>query len=156
MGACLGSGGGGTVPIPITELCGATGSVRGGVMLLFNMSTGIDAVSILLIGATVISTSSSWFTAADEENGVSGAQIDLLIDRRDGVISMCEMKHSINEFEIDKKYDMNLRNKIGAFIKTTNCKKTIQVVMITTYGVKDNMYSGIVNSQVVLDDLFYQ
>ena len=66
MGACLGSGGGGTVPIPITELCGATGSVRGGVMLLFNMSTGIDAVSILLIGATVISTSSSWFTAAPE------------------------------------------------------------------------------------------
>jgi hypothetical protein len=104
----------------------------------------------------VLSEESSWFVAQDEENGVSGAQIDLLIDRRDGVVSICEMKHSINEFEIDKKYDMNLRNKIGAFVQSTKCKKTIQVVMITTYGVKENMYSSIVNSQVVLDDLFYQ
>lgn len=103
----------------------------------------------------VLSEESAWFTTSDEENGVSGAQIDLLIDRRDGVVSICEMKHSINEFEIDKKYDMNLRNKIAAFVRTTSSKKTIQVVMITTYGVKENMYSSIVNSQVVLDDLFY-
>lgn len=103
----------------------------------------------------VLSEESSWFVTADEENGISGAQIDLLIDRRDGVISMCEMKHSIDEYEIDKKYDMSLRNKIGAFVKATDCKKTIQVVMITTYGVKENIYSSIVNAQVVLDDLFH-
>ena len=103
----------------------------------------------------VLSEESSWFITSDEENGTSGAQIDLLIDRRDGVISMCEMKHSINEYEIDKKYDMSLRNKIGAFVKATDCKKTIQVVLITTYGVKENIYSSIVNAQVVLDDLFH-
>jgi len=103
----------------------------------------------------VLSEESSWFTVADEENGISGAQVDLLIDRRDGVISMCEIRHAINEFEIDKKYDMNLRNKIGAFVKATKCKKTIQMVMVTTYGVKENMYSSIVNLQVILDDLFY-
>ena len=64
------------------------------------------------------------------------------------------MKYSIAEYEIDKTYDINLRNKIAFFSKATNCKKTIQLVMITTYGVKRNKYSGAVRTQVILDDLF--
>lgn len=104
----------------------------------------------------VLSEEASWFVSSDEEQGISGAQIDLLIDRRDGVISICEMKYSINEFEIDKKYDMTLRNKIDAFVKATKCRKTIQMVMVTAFGVKENMYSGIINKQVTLDDLFYE
>ena len=65
------------------------------------------------------------------------------------------MKYSISEYEIDKTHDSNLRNKISTFLKTTKCKKTIQLVMVTTYGAKRNKYSGIVNSQVILDDLFH-
>ena len=102
----------------------------------------------------VLSEESSWFVRSDEEKGISGAQIDLVIDRRDHVVSICEMKYSIAEYEIDKTYDINLRNKIASFSKATNCKKTIQLVMITTYGVKRNKYSGVVGTQVVLDDLF--
>lgn len=48
----------------------------------------------------------------------------------------------------------NLRNKISTFSKVTNCKKTIQLVMVTTFGVKRNKYSGLVGTQVLLDDLF--
>ena len=44
--------------------------------------------------------------------------------------------------------------KISSFSKVTNCKKTIQLVMVTTFGVKRNKYSGLVGTQVLLDDLF--
>ncbi|MGN1189553.1 MAG: hypothetical protein ACI4SL_04060, partial [Candidatus Ornithospirochaeta sp.] len=104
----------------------------------------------------VLSDESSWVIKEDEEKGISGSQIDLIIDRRDYVVSLCEMKFSINEFEIDKTYDMNLRNKIASFVKSTNSKKTVQLVLITTYGVKRNKYSGLVGTQVVLDDLFQE
>ena len=104
----------------------------------------------------VLSEESSWFVKPDEENGITEAQIDLIINRRDQVVSLCEIKFSINEFEIDKGYDSNLRNKISMFSKVTNCKKSIQLVMITTYGVKKNKYSGIIGTQVLLDDLFHE
>ena len=93
-------------------------------------------------------------THGDEELGVPGAQIDLLIDRRDRVINVCEIKFSLNEYVIDKEYDMILRNKLEAFRRMTNCKKSLQTTMITTYGVKRGKYSGIIHSQITLDDLF--
>jgi hypothetical protein len=102
----------------------------------------------------VLSEESIWYTHGDEELGVSGAQIDLLIERRDRVINVCEMKFSINEYVIDKDYDMVLRNKLDAFRRMTNCKKSLQTTMITTYGVKQGKYSGIINSQITLEDLF--
>lgn len=102
----------------------------------------------------VLSDESVWFYRGNPDEGVSGAQIDLLIDRRDRVVTLCEMKFSVNEYEIDREYDMNLRNKISAFSRITSCRKTIQLAMITTYGVKRNKYSGLVSTQITLDDLF--
>ena len=102
----------------------------------------------------VLSQEYAWSTEEDEEKGISGAQIDLLIDRRDRVVSICEMKFSVNKFGIDKDYDEKLRNKIDSFVKANDCKKTIQLVMVTTYGLKSSKYNGIVSSQVLLDDLF--
>ena len=106
----------------------------------------------------VLSEESSWFGSApsDElEPGLS-AQIDLLIDRRDQVINICEIKFSLNEFVIDKDYEQSLRNKIVVFRENTGCRKTIQLSMITTYGLRRNKYSGIVSNEVVLDDLFLE
>ena len=96
---------------------------------------------------------SAWFSKGAE--GKRGAQIDLLIDRRDRVINICEMKYSINEFTIDSEYDKSLRNKIQVFRDETKTRKALHLTMITTYGVKRNVYSNGVQSQVVLDDLFY-
>ena len=50
--------------------------------------------------------------------------------------------------------DEDLRNKIASFRESTGTNKSIQLVMVTTYGVKENKYSGIVGNQVLLDDLF--
>ena len=102
----------------------------------------------------VLSEESSWFCSRRDDEGSTGAQIDLLIDRRDQVINICEVKFSMNEFQIDKDYDQKPRNKVAVFRQETNCRKTIQLSMITTFGVQKNKYSSIVTNEVLLDDLF--
>ena len=84
----------------------------------------------------------------------NGAQIDLLIDRNDSVINLCEMKYSIHPFAIDKKYAANLRNKIGTFKEETQTSKSVFLTFITTFGVKQNEYAGMVQSEVKMADLF--
>ncbi len=83
-----------------------------------------------------------------------GAQIDLLIDRKDDAINLCEMKYSKGEFEINKDYSEKLDNKVNRFIEESSTKKSVMLTLITTFGVKTNMYSGHVQSQIVLDNLF--
>ena len=74
--------------------------------------------------------------------------------RRDRVVNVCEMKFSQNEYTIDKDYEMQLRNKLGVFREVTRTHDALHITMITTYGVKSNSHSGIVQSQVTIDDLF--
>ena len=85
-----------------------------------------------------------------------GSKIDSVLERRDRVINLCEMKFSVNEYLIDKSYDAVLRNKLETFRRMTDCKQSLQITMITTYGVKRNKYSNFVQSQVVLDNLFHE
>ena len=104
----------------------------------------------------VLTRESTWQVPAkpsDAEN-TDGAQIDMVLDRRDHIITLCEMKFSLNEYEIDKAYDRSLRNKIETFRKQTGTTKTLQLAMVTTFGVKKNKYSNLVGRQVLLDDLF--
>ncbi len=100
----------------------------------------------------VLTQHSIWYKKADEV--YDGVQIDLLIDRQDKVITICEMKFSSDEFVIDKEYDKSLRRKMETFRLVSGTKKGVGLAMITTYGVKKNMYSDIVSRQVILDDLF--
>jgi hypothetical protein len=87
--------------------------------------------------------------------GKPGAQIDLLIDRADHCISICEMKFSNNEFTIDKRYDDELQNKLSVFKAATKTKKTLLMVMVTTFGVKDNTYrNSLIQNEVTMQDLF--
>ena len=102
--------------------------------------------------AGVLTEESSWFAKADEAH--DGAQIDMIIDRRDRVVNVCEMKFSNTEFAIDKDYHQKLLNKLNLFKEATGSKKSLQLTFITTYGVKMNSYSSRVQSQVTLDDLF--
>ena len=102
----------------------------------------------------ILSNESMWFVKPDKKLGTAGTQIDLIIDRRDRVINLCEMKFSLSEFTIDKDYDEKLRKRIETFRKKTGTRKAIQIIFVVTYGVEANPYSGIVQKQVVLDDLF--
>ncbi len=111
------------------------------------------------LGISGLSTEDyTWFyrpSAEQEETGAeSGAQIDLLIERGDRTIHLCEEKFVSSEFVIDREYEMNLRNKRETFRQVTGTKKTLNLTMITTYGIKNGKYSNLISGQVVLDDLF--
>lgn len=116
----------------------------------------IDQVKHALGIGAVLSDVSSWFIEQRDldDESLSGAQIDLLIDRRDKAINVCEAKFYSGEFAIDRDYSLRLRNKMAAFQSATGTRKSLVATMISTYGVKQNMYSGMVQQQVVLDDLF--
>lgn len=103
------------------------------------------------IGISALLTDiSSWH--GESESGK--AQIDLIIDRRDRTINICEIKFSVEEFSIDQDYEQRLRKKMQVFREATKSSKALQLIMITTYGVRRNTYSGIVQSQVRMDHLF--
>lgn len=87
----------------------------------------------------------------DDEDG---AQIDLLIERGDGVINICEMKWSTNEYTLTKQDEKNLSNKVEVFEYQTGTKCSILVTMVTTFGVKHNMYYDSIQSEVTIDQLF--
>ena len=87
-------------------------------------------------------------------NEWEGGQIDLIIDRNDGVINLCEMKYSNSEYVIDKKYEKTLRDRIFLFGNSEHTNKALRCTFITTFGVKKNEHSGIVDDEVILENLF--
>lgn len=94
---------------------------------------------------------SSWVSKQHEQ----GAQIDLLIDRKDNVITICEIKYSIDPYEITKSYADSLRNKLSAFRSESKTRKTIFLAMISTFGIKENKHSlGLVQNNITMDALF--
>jgi uncharacterized protein len=94
---------------------------------------------------------SSWTSSTSEK----GAQIDLVIERKDQVINVCEMKFSTTPFTITKAYAENLRNKLGAFRLETKTKKAVFLTLITTYGVTENPYKGeLVQNEIEMGALF--
>jgi len=100
--------------------------------------------------AGVLTSVSSWRGKHED----AGAQIDLVIDRGDNVINLCEIKFSSSPFQIDKKHYESMRNKRAAFTYSTKTRKAVQTTMITTFGLKRNSYSAEMVSEVILDDLF--
>ena len=97
-------------------------------------------------------------TSSLRVNGTSdkkGFQIDLIIDRKDAVINLCEMKFYDGSFQVDKKYALELQNRRQRFIKHTKTKKQVFNTLITNYELVDNEYANdVVDVSVVLDDLF--
>lgn len=94
----------------------------------------------------------AWLKKQDDES--KGVQIDLIIDRKDGIINICEMKYSNCEYAISSDDDTSLRERKETFRTFSKTKKSIHITMVTSYGVKHNAYSNIIQSEVKLDDLF--
>ena len=92
--------------------------------------------------------------AAPWRSKAGTAQVDLLFDRSDRVINLCEMKFVSDEFSIDKDYDAELRRKVERFIEDTSCKKSVHLSLVTTYGLVRGKYSSRFQSVMTMDDLF--
>lgn len=100
----------------------------------------------------VVSRESALLVKGDENT--QGAQIDLIIDRDDNVLNLCEMKFYKKDFTITQSDYSNFENKIDVLSRITQSKKNIHFTLVTTKGVAYNEYSGIVQKIVTLDDLF--
>jgi AAA+ ATPase superfamily predicted ATPase len=103
--------------------------------------------------AAVYTTQSVWRYTGGKD--LPGAQIDLLIDRNDHSINICEMKYSDTEYTVTKSYAEDLKRKRDVFKRETKTKKTVFITMITTFGVTSNMHStGNVDNNLTMDVLF--
>ena len=101
--------------------------------------------------AGVLTQTSSWRSKQKE----NGSQIDLIIDRRDQVINLCEIKFSIAPFTITKSYADSLMQKISVFREETKTNKAIHLTMITTKGLqRNNWANSIVQNDLTMDILF--
>jgi len=84
-----------------------------------------------------------------------GAQIDLIFDRQDRVMNICEIKFSETPYTITKAYAENLQNKLAVFKEETKTRKTLFLTMITTFGVKSNIYAQrYIQDSLTMDALF--
>ena len=92
----------------------------------------------------------SWRSAESPK----GAQVDLVIDRADGIINLCEVKYSTGEYSISKDEFMKLSNRSEVFRRESGTKKGIFLTLITTYGLSRNGYSDIANNTITMADLF--
>ena len=98
---------------------------------------------------------SSWHHKGNDE--IPGAQIDLLIDRKDGVINLCEAKFTNTEFIISKEYVARLRQKRAVFEQVTRTKKTVVSTLVSTYpAIQNQYYLDEIHSEVSMDDLFVE
>ena len=106
------------------------------------------------LGISGVSTEVYAWQARAQSDDESGAQIDLLIDRNDGVVNVCEMKYAKSPYVIDKEEADKLRTRLDMFAKRTGTKKVLHLTLVSPYGVEHKGHWGIVQSQVTMDDLF--
>ena len=86
------------------------------------------------------------------ENVEKGAQIDLLIDRADRTINLCEMKFSTTPFRISDAYEQSLRARMEVFRTQVKTTKSLVNTFVTTFGVADGVHRSIVHSEVTIDN----
>ena len=118
----------------------------------------IDQINQALGITGMLTTESCWRSSQAQEVDRPGkqkkAQIDMIIERSDRIIHLCEMKFSTERFIITKEYEEDLRDKMTIFRQETKTTKMLNLTFVTTHGVANGLHSGIVQSQVTIDDLF--
>lgn len=103
----------------------------------------------------VVTTASKWTYKAPKNSQEKGIQIDLLIDRADNCINLCEMKFYNAELILDKTLDQELREKKELFLRKTKSKKSVFITLISPYGLKPNVgHFGTADLSLSLNDLF--
>ena len=110
----------------------------------------IDQIKRKLQIGGVLTRQYAWRSA----ESMPGVQIDLVIDRNDGVINLCEMKYCRDEYVIDASYGKQLQRRVEVFRRETGTKSALHTTLVTTYGLVRNEHSAQVQSEVTMEDLF--
>ena len=107
------------------------------------------------LGISGISTNaSSWRYVPQKGSDERGCQIDLVIERGDHIINLCEMKFSVAPFSITSSYEQHIRERMQTFRDKTKTTSTLTITFVTTFGVAAGQHSGVVDNEIVADDLF--
>ena len=116
----------------------------------------VDQIKSALSIGGVQSSEASWVSTQNrtDDASIRGAQIDLLIDRNDDVIDICEMKYYAGEFVMDEIEANRIANRILRLREETGTDKAIHAVLVTTKGLKRNAYSDVIQAVVTMADLF--
>ena len=113
----------------------------------------LDKIINALGIAAIYTETAGYIQKGNSEN--QGIQIDLLIDRADRVINICEIKFYDAPFTITKDYAAKLRMAIAKFRTASKTRKSLFLTMITTYGLEKNIYSSeLVQNEITLENLF--
>lgn len=102
----------------------------------------------------IISENYSLVCKADSEKGIRGSQIDLVISRKDQIINLCEMKYYNSEYVLSENEHNRIKNRVNDLRLVSKTRYAIHPILITTYGLVDNLYSEIFHGVVTLKDLF--
>ena len=107
------------------------------------------------LGISGMATSvSTWRTYPDKDKDLPGAQIDMIIERADRMIHLCEMKFSQRPYNISAEYEKKLRDRMWLFDLKTKNRKPLVHTFVTTFGLGEGKHHSIVHSEVTMDDLF--
>ena len=99
---------------------------------------------------------SLWSKRGSDESAEEsdGTQIDLIIERKDNVVNMCEIKFCNDEFAVDKNYHFTLVRRRNFLSQAIPKRASVHNTLITTYGLKHNLYHGDFIHTITLDELF--
>ena len=100
----------------------------------------------------VFTNQSGWLLQGSED--VEGSQIDLIIERKDGIVNMCEIKFYNDNFTVSKSYNRTLVDRYNRLNNLISRRQAVNTVLITTFGLTYNEYSGIFQNVITMDDLF--
>jgi len=102
----------------------------------------------------ILSNVCSWYRKAEKEKGSKGRQIDMLIERRDQVINVCEAKFSISPYIVTGEYLNEMYDRMDDFRKSVKTTAALHLTVIASSGITDNEYSAQVQNVITLNDLF--
>ena len=102
----------------------------------------------------IATTLSSWHAKPNKKEGTAGGEIDMIIDRADRIVHLCEMKFCVDSYQIKPDYERRLRERSSLFRELTKTTKTLVHTFITSYGVANARNKSIVHSEITMDDLF--
>ncbi|GAA4394786.1 ATP-binding protein [Nibrella viscosa] len=96
---------------------------------------------------------SAWKFRGDDT--LPGAQIDLIIDRADQIVHLCEAKFTRDNYAITNDYAARLRLKKSIFKQATQTKKALFTTLLTTYpALQNKYYLEEIDSEITMDKLF--
>ena len=105
------------------------------------------------LGISGVATSVYAARIPSGSNGEPGAQIDLALDRADGIVNLCEMKFAAKPYSISEKYRSEIIDKVEAWHRAFGYGKAVHVTFVTAQGIRPGGGSDVVQSEVRLADL---